>query len=154
MTIYTPFVYVHFYADTRRVVDVLLVHLFCLLLLRLLYTSPNNNISLVYSILILSLSFNLFVRTNLFILNSLSSNPKLQFTMTPISIPNPLNASISAFDTHKPPSRPKTQSQWKSALQDVKSLYIQRQYKQCAARSSELLKNGSRPVTILSWFTY
>ncbi|RMJ29118.1 hypothetical protein PHISP_00061 [Aspergillus sp. HF37] len=41
---------------------------------------------------------------------------------------------------------PKTRSQWKSALVGVKLLYAQRQYKQCAARSAELLQSATEPV--------
>ncbi|RJE22463.1 hypothetical protein PHISCL_05195 [Aspergillus sclerotialis] len=43
-------------------------------------------------------------------------------------------------------SSPKTAKQWKAALKEVKLLYIQRQYKQCAARSTELLKSDSGPL--------
>lgn len=62
-------------------------------------------------------------------------------------IPSNFSASISSFEAHAP-SVPRTRSQWKAALQGLKLLYAQRQYKQCAARSTELLKSATGPVRI------
>ncbi|KAL2008569.1 hypothetical protein VTN00DRAFT_6763 [Thermoascus crustaceus] len=41
---------------------------------------------------------------------------------------------------------PKSSAQWKLVLQDVKSLYLRRQYRQCAMRSAELLNNKNGPL--------
>ncbi|KAE8379890.1 hypothetical protein BDV26DRAFT_279961 [Aspergillus bertholletiae] len=46
------------------------------------------------------------------------------------------------------PSVPRSAQQWKAALQDIKLLYIQRQYKQCAARATELLEKARDLVCI------
>ncbi|KAE8414885.1 hypothetical protein BDV36DRAFT_298618 [Aspergillus pseudocaelatus] len=44
------------------------------------------------------------------------------------------------------PSVPRSSQQWKTALHDVKLLYIQRQYKQCAGRATELLEKAREPL--------
>ncbi|KAE8140010.1 hypothetical protein BDV38DRAFT_269414 [Aspergillus pseudotamarii] len=44
------------------------------------------------------------------------------------------------------PSVPRSSQQWKAALHDVKLLYIQCQYKQCAARATELLEKAREPL--------
>ncbi|KAK6826991.1 hypothetical protein RU639_004703 [Aspergillus parasiticus] len=44
------------------------------------------------------------------------------------------------------PLVPRSSQQWKGALQDVKLLYIQRQYKQCASRATELLEKAREPL--------
>lgn len=54
-------------------------------------------------------------------------------------------SSLSVLD---PSLNPQTPDQWRLALQGVKLLYFQRQYKQCAARSAEILKTASEPVSI------
>lgn len=41
---------------------------------------------------------------------------------------------------------PQTIQEWKTTLNDVKSLYLQRQYKQCAVRCNELLTVANEPV--------
>ncbi|KAJ5083980.1 hypothetical protein NUU61_008559 [Penicillium alfredii] len=41
---------------------------------------------------------------------------------------------------------PRTPMEWKSVLKDVKVLYLQRQYKQCANRSVELLETAIEPI--------
>ncbi|KAE8355281.1 hypothetical protein BDV28DRAFT_146269 [Aspergillus coremiiformis] len=56
------------------------------------------------------------------------------------------------------PSVPRSSQQWKVALQKVKLLYIQRQYKQCAARAMELVENAREPLhpiykTYLSFYS-
>ena len=66
-------------------------------------------------------------------------------TYVPI-ISTKFSAPSSSFNT---PTSPKTAKQWKAALKEVKLLYIQRQYKQCAARSTELLKSESGQVRFL-----
>jgi hypothetical protein len=42
--------------------------------------------------------------------------------------------------------RPHTLDEWKDALNGVKQLYVQRQYKQCQMRSMELLAAAKKPV--------
>ncbi|KNG89057.1 hypothetical protein ANOM_002952 [Aspergillus nomiae NRRL 13137] len=44
------------------------------------------------------------------------------------------------------PLVPRSSQQWKAALQGVKLLYVQRQYKQCAARATELLEKSREPL--------
>lgn len=46
---------------------------------------------------------------------------------------------------------PQTILEWKTALNGVKSLYLQRQYKQCAARCTELLTVAKEPVCSTSF---
>jgi hypothetical protein len=46
---------------------------------------------------------------------------------------------------------PQSMLEWKSALNGVKSLYLQRQYKQCAARCTELLTVAKKPVCSTSF---
>ncbi|GAB1191031.1 hypothetical protein APSETT444_000200 [Aspergillus pseudonomiae] len=46
------------------------------------------------------------------------------------------------------PLVPRSSQQWKAALQGVKLLYTQRQYKQCAARATELLEKSREPVCL------
>lgn len=45
------------------------------------------------------------------------------------------------------PLSPQSPEQWKQAIQEVKLLYLQRQYKQCAARSFEILEAVRGPVS-------
>ncbi|KAI9926439.1 hypothetical protein ASPWEDRAFT_45469 [Aspergillus wentii DTO 134E9] len=52
-------------------------------------------------------------------------------------------SSLSVLDLSL---NPQTPDQWRLALQGVKLLYFQRQYKQCAARSAEILKTASEPI--------
>ncbi|RHZ56042.1 hypothetical protein CDV55_104566 [Aspergillus turcosus] len=47
------------------------------------------------------------------------------------------------FETSPSPQSPE---QWKQTIQDVKLLYFQRQYKQCAARSFEILEAVKEPI--------
>ena len=47
------------------------------------------------------------------------------------------------------PSTPKSSEQWKQALAGVKLLYIRRQYKQCAARAAEILRNANQKASFL-----
>ncbi|KAL2001188.1 hypothetical protein VTN02DRAFT_2113 [Thermoascus thermophilus] len=44
---------------------------------------------------------------------------------------------------------PKSSAQWQLVLQDVKSLYLRRQYRQCAMRSAELLNDKNRPLHLV-----
>ncbi|KAE8165871.1 hypothetical protein BDV40DRAFT_285829 [Aspergillus tamarii] len=53
---------------------------------------------------------------------------------------------VSRSSLFESPSVPRSSQQWKAALHDVKLLYIQRQYKQCAARATELLKKAREPL--------
>jgi hypothetical protein len=39
--------------------------------------------------------------------------------------------------------------EWKIVLKSVKVLYLKRQYKQCASRSTEILKGDKDPVSVL-----
>ncbi|KAJ5496055.1 hypothetical protein N7539_001171 [Penicillium diatomitis] len=57
------------------------------------------------------------------------------------------NASF-AFPSKPPP--PKTPKEWQAVLQEVKQLYENRQYKQCAARATDLLAatKGNNPEPI------
>ncbi|KAF7715390.1 Uncharacterized protein PECH_002809 [Penicillium ucsense] len=57
------------------------------------------------------------------------------------------NASF-AFPSKPPP--PKTPKEWEAVLQEVKQLYQNRQYKQCAARATDLLAatKGNNPEPI------
>jgi hypothetical protein len=48
------------------------------------------------------------------------------------------------FETSPSPQSPE---QWKQIIQDVKLLYFQRQYKQCAARSFEILEAVKESVS-------
>lgn len=59
-------------------------------------------------------------------------------------IPKKPAVPVSGFNA---PASPETATQWKTALKEVKLLCIQRQYKQCAALSTELLKTASGPVS-------
>lgn len=52
-------------------------------------------------------------------------------------------AKTSLFESSSIPS---TSAQWKSTLQEIKLLYMQRQYKRCAARSSSILSVAREPV--------
>lgn len=45
----------------------------------------------------------------------------------------------ASFAPPSTPPAPVTIREWKSALNGVKDLYLQRQYKQCAARCTDLL---------------
>ncbi|OGM44851.1 hypothetical protein ABOM_006117 [Aspergillus bombycis] len=46
------------------------------------------------------------------------------------------------------PLVPRSSQQWKAALQGVKLLYVQRQYKQCTVRATELLEKSREPVCL------
>ncbi|KAH0544515.1 hypothetical protein FGG08_001414 [Glutinoglossum americanum] len=58
------------------------------------------------------------------------------------------------------PKYPVRYSEWCAAIREVKSLYFERQYKQCAARCTELLEEGKPPrcrihpihATVLSFY--
>ncbi|CBF86792.1 hypothetical protein AN2411.2 [Aspergillus nidulans FGSC A4] len=52
----------------------------------------------------------------------------------------------SLFEQAHPPLTPVTSAQWKSALCEIKLLYIQRQYKRCVARSSSILAGAREPM--------
>lgn len=52
-------------------------------------------------------------------------------------------AKTSLFESSSIPS---TSAQWKSTLQEIKLLYMQRQYKRCVARSSSILSVAREPV--------
>ncbi|KAF5867058.1 hypothetical protein ETB97_006904 [Aspergillus alliaceus] len=55
-------------------------------------------------------------------------------------------ASIaSRMSLFEPPSVPRSSQQWKIALKNIKVLYIQRQYKQCAAQATELIGQAREP---------
>lgn len=49
--------------------------------------------------------------------------------------------------------RPHTLDEWKDALNGMKQLYIQRQYKQCQVRSMELLAAAMEPVRAFELYT-
>lgn len=53
---------------------------------------------------------------------------------------------ITSFAPPATPPAPRTPSEWKASLLEVKSLYLERQYKQCAAHSTEILKRATEPV--------
>ncbi|KAL4752091.1 hypothetical protein BDW72DRAFT_212308 [Aspergillus terricola var. indicus] len=55
-------------------------------------------------------------------------------------------AKSSFFEQTHPPSIPVTSAQWKSALCEIKLLYIQKQYKRCVARSSCILAKAREPM--------
>ncbi|KAL4741114.1 hypothetical protein BDV11DRAFT_203723 [Aspergillus similis] len=55
-------------------------------------------------------------------------------------------AKSSLFEQAHPPWRPVTSAQWKSALCEIKLLYIQNQYKRCVARSSRILAEAREPM--------
>ncbi|KAL3459414.1 hypothetical protein BJX64DRAFT_201814 [Aspergillus heterothallicus] len=56
-------------------------------------------------------------------------------------------AKTSIFEPTVPFSRaPSSPEQWKQALQEVKLLYIRRQYKRCVARSSSILSSAREPI--------
>lgn len=50
------------------------------------------------------------------------------------------NNPIASFACPSSPLPPQTPTEWKADLMEVKRLYLQRQYKQCAARATELLE--------------
>ncbi|KAL6235865.1 hypothetical protein BDW75DRAFT_239830 [Aspergillus navahoensis] len=62
------------------------------------------------------------------------------------SIAITIAAKSSLFEQANPPLTPVTSAQWKSALQEIKLLYIQKQYKRCVARSSSILAAAREPV--------
>ncbi|KAL4755837.1 uncharacterized protein BDW70DRAFT_154649 [Aspergillus foveolatus] len=64
--------------------------------------------------------------------------------MTSIAVTVATKSSL--FEQAHPPSIPVTSAQWKSALCEIKLLYIQRQYKRCVARSSSILAEAREPV--------
>lgn len=53
---------------------------------------------------------------------------------------------IASFAPPSTPPASRTPSEWKVTLLEVKRLYLDRQYKQCAARSSEIFKGAMEPV--------
>lgn len=53
---------------------------------------------------------------------------------------------VASFAPPSTPPVPRTPSEWKAVLLDVKRLYLDRQYKQCASRSSEIFKGATEPV--------
>lgn len=55
------------------------------------------------------------------------------------------NYSLQSISFPSTP-RPHTLDEWKDALNGVKQLYVQRQYKQCQLRSMELLAAAKEPV--------
>ncbi|KAL4994677.1 hypothetical protein BDV10DRAFT_197320 [Aspergillus recurvatus] len=64
--------------------------------------------------------------------------------MTSIAIT--VAAKSSLFEQANPPLAPITSAQWKYALQEIKLLYIQKQYKRCVARSSSILAAARKPI--------
>lgn len=52
-----------------------------------------------------------------------------------------------SFAPPSTPPAPQTIREWKTTLNGVKSLYLQRQYKQCAARCADLLAVAKEPVS-------
>lgn len=52
-----------------------------------------------------------------------------------------------SFAPPSTPPVPQTIREWKTALNGVKSLYLQRQYKQCAAHCADLLMVAKEPVS-------
>ncbi|KAL4977591.1 hypothetical protein BDW66DRAFT_149904 [Aspergillus desertorum] len=64
--------------------------------------------------------------------------------MTSIAIT--IAARSSLFEQANPPLTPVTSAQWRSALQEIKLLYIQKQYKRCVARSSSILTAAREPI--------
>ena len=42
---------------------------------------------------------------------------------------------------------PRTREEWKPVLENVKALYMERRYKQCASRATEVL-NGAKNVSM------
>ncbi|BCS20375.1 uncharacterized protein APUU_20807S [Aspergillus puulaauensis] len=52
-------------------------------------------------------------------------------------------AKTSLFESSSIPS---TSAQWKSTLQEIKLLYMQRQYKRCVSRSSSILSVAREPI--------
>ncbi|OOQ90126.1 hypothetical protein PEBR_05208 [Penicillium brasilianum] len=50
------------------------------------------------------------------------------------------NNPMASFACPSSPLSPQTPTEWKAGLMEVKRLYLQRQYKQCAARATELLE--------------
>ncbi|KAL4990181.1 hypothetical protein BDW68DRAFT_175329 [Aspergillus falconensis] len=64
--------------------------------------------------------------------------------MTSIAIT--IAAKSSLFENPNSPLTPVTSAQWKSALQEIKLLYIQKQYKRCVARSSSILAAARKPI--------
>lgn len=48
------------------------------------------------------------------------------------------------------PQPPRTMKDWKIALMEVKRLYMERQYRQCAARCIDLLNKADRSVCLRS----
>ncbi|PLB55832.1 hypothetical protein P170DRAFT_453076 [Aspergillus steynii IBT 23096] len=55
----------------------------------------------------------------------------------------PISEITSRFES---PSTPRTSEQWRQALEGVKLLYIRHQYKQCAARAAEILRNTNQKI--------
>ncbi|RHZ47380.1 uncharacterized protein CDV56_104045 [Aspergillus thermomutatus] len=53
---------------------------------------------------------------------------------------------VNKFIRFETSSSPQSPEQWKQTIQDVKLLYFQRQYKQCAARSFEILETVKEPI--------
>lgn len=44
---------------------------------------------------------------------------------------------------------PRTSEEWKAILEKVKVLYLERSYKRCVSRSTEILNGAKDPVSML-----
>ncbi|KAJ5168443.1 uncharacterized protein N7482_004037 [Penicillium canariense] len=55
-----------------------------------------------------------------------------------------ISAASFAFPSSPPP--PKTPQEWKMALMEVKRLYLQQQYKQCAAHAADIMMTAKRTI--------
>ncbi|KAJ0424934.1 hypothetical protein BJY00DRAFT_308823 [Aspergillus carlsbadensis] len=56
-------------------------------------------------------------------------------------------AKTSIFESSGPlPGTPSSLAQWKRTLQEIKLLYMQRQYKRCVARSSSIFSSAREPI--------
>lgn len=44
---------------------------------------------------------------------------------------------------------PSNREEWENVLKSVKALYLQRHYKKCASRSTEILNGAKDPVSVL-----
>lgn len=58
--------------------------------------------------------------------------------------------SLVSFAPPSIPPAPQTPSEWKASLFEIKRLYLDRQYKQCAARSTEIFKSATKSVRYIA----
>lgn len=80
------------------------------------------------------------------VIRSSSSLDSPRVCRTLPSIMASISERTSLFES---PSTPRTSEQWKKALEGVKLLYLRRQYKQCAARAAEILRNANQKASSL-----